>query len=934
MEPLSTGKAVNGRRSVGKMTSADQPYRPRRHGTAAHALSFALALVLSGFALVPGASPAKAVTPAPCDILSSASTPCVAAYSSVRALYTSYNGPLYEVARASDGQATNIGLLAAGGYANAAAQDSFCADTVCTVTKIYDQSPQHNDLTIAPVGLAGSENFGVRADLLPIMAEGNKAYGLLFTAGTGYRKMVGSGVATGAEPESMYAVLSGTYITQVDRCCFDFGNAETVADNTGDAHMDALNISTVCTAAPCNGVGPWFQADLENGTFMSGGDPNPSNISMGWDKPFVTGVLRNDGVTNFALDGGSSNDPTLTSLYSGPLPSGYSPMQKEGGIILGIGGDNSNAASGAFFEGAMTTGYVSDATVADIQSNIESVGYTGTTGGGTGVPVAYPAGGQCLDVAGDDTGVNGAAVGIWTCLHDAVDQRWTTTDGLVVGPIRSLGRCLDVQGGGITSGTPIQLYDCVGGGAQQWQQQSDGTLLNPQSGKCLASPGGSTTNGTQLVIDTCTGSDAQKFWVAYPHQPVDAPAGKCLDVNGPNDGGNGSDVVIFDCLREEVDQYWRHNEDESLTSLGRCLDVKGNSTVAGAEVGLWDCNGVGGQKWVQQDDGTLLNPQSGLCLTTPGGTTTNGTVLQIDTCTGSTAQRFLVSGGHPINAPDGKCVDVLGDDQYGNWFGIDVQLWDCLPGAADQHWVYHADDDTLRTLTRCLDIKGNSTVAGTEIHLFNCNGVGGQKWIQQADGTLLNPQSGLCLTAPGSSTANGTVLEIDTCTGAASQKFSYLNAVALAPDTTVSLRATTSCCTSSYVRHALGEGLLSSISVGSSSGDKQDATWDVRSGLSDPACVSFESRNFPNGYLYQQGDRIYQDQNDSSPQFAIDATFCPVPGESGEGISLQWVGDSSLYLRHYLGELYLASNGGADPWDTTTSWAEDVSWAPTAPWAP
>ena len=34
--------------------------------------------------------------------------------------------------------------------------------------------------------------------------------------------------------------------------------------------------------------------------------------------------------------------------------------------MLGIGGDNSNAASGAFFEGVMTQGYASNATIASV----------------------------------------------------------------------------------------------------------------------------------------------------------------------------------------------------------------------------------------------------------------------------------------------------------------------------------------------------------------------------------------------------------------------------------------------------------------------------------------------------------------------------------------------------------------------------------------
>src|SRR5690349_3254803 len=94
----------------------------------------------------------------PCDVYAAAGTPCVEANSTVRALYAAYNGPLYQVTRASDGTRSNIGLLSAGGYADARAQDAFCARTTCTITKVYDQSPKHNDLTIEPAGSAGPAN--------------------------------------------------------------------------------------------------------------------------------------------------------------------------------------------------------------------------------------------------------------------------------------------------------------------------------------------------------------------------------------------------------------------------------------------------------------------------------------------------------------------------------------------------------------------------------------------------------------------------------------------------------------------------------------------------------------------------------------------------------------------------------------------------------
>ncbi|HEX5405275.1 MAG TPA: carbohydrate binding domain-containing protein, partial [Pseudonocardiaceae bacterium] len=52
----------------------------------------------------------------------------------------------------------------------------------------------------------------------------------------------------------------------------------------------------------------------------------------------------------------------------------------EGGIILGIGGDNSKGSAGSFFEGVMTAGFPSDATENSVQANIAAVGYSTTVG--------------------------------------------------------------------------------------------------------------------------------------------------------------------------------------------------------------------------------------------------------------------------------------------------------------------------------------------------------------------------------------------------------------------------------------------------------------------------------------------------------------------------------------------------------------------------
>ncbi|WP_232234639.1 arabinofuranosidase catalytic domain-containing protein [Actinoplanes sp. N902-109] len=599
-------------------------------------MTAAFALITGMLIGLPGA--ANAAGTGPCDIYGSAGTPCVAAHSTTRALFGAYNGPLYQLTRASDRATHDVGLLAAGGYANAADHDAFCNLTTCTTTKIYDQTSRHNDLTVSPAGTAGAADYPADAGVAAVTVGGHKAYGIWISPQHGYRRTAGSGVATAGKPEGMYMVASGTHVGS--DCCFDYGNAEIQVADTGNGHMDAVSIATTCYFAPCTGSGPWVEADLENGMFQGANGSNTANL--GNNSTFVTALLKNNGQTTYALKGGNSQTGGLTTWWNGALPNrgGYLPMQQEGSIILGTGGDNSNRNRGTFFEGVMTSGYPTDAADNAVQANIVAAGYSGQTLTPTAPQdtITGP-GGKCVDVAADDTAVNLAAVQLWDCQSYALDQHWTHFPDNTV---RTLGRCLDINGNGTANSTQVELYDCNGAGGQKWVQQADGSLRNPQSGRCLDSPSGATANGTRLQIYDCNGSAAQKFAVNGGGITT-APGGKCVDVAADDAGGNLAAVQLWDCQSFAIDQHWFHNSNGSLRTLGRCLDIAGNGTANNTLVELYDCNGVGGQVWQQQADGSLRNPQSGRCLDSPNGATTNGSRLQIFDCNGSTAQKFTLS---------------------------------------------------------------------------------------------------------------------------------------------------------------------------------------------------------------------------------------------------------------------------------------------------
>jgi len=290
----------------------------------------------------------------------------------VRALYSAYSGPLYLVQRKADLATAAIGVSAADGFAESKAQDAFCAGTNCTVTRIFDQSPKGNHLSIAPSGGAARHaDRGVNASKHKITVGGHAVYGAYFEGGNGYRCESTWGVATGDEPESMLMVTGGQHYN--GGCCFDYGNAEIDALDHGKGTMEAIYWGNSSGWGHGVGKGPWVMADLENGLW-AGSDKNGST-NFPIDATFVTAMAKGkSGV--FGLKGGDATQSGgLKTLYEGVRPPHYEVMKKQGAIILGIGGDNSDWAVGTFYEGVMTAGYSSDAVDAAVHENIVAAGY-------------------------------------------------------------------------------------------------------------------------------------------------------------------------------------------------------------------------------------------------------------------------------------------------------------------------------------------------------------------------------------------------------------------------------------------------------------------------------------------------------------------------------------------------------------------------------
>lgn len=470
-----------------------------------------LLVLVAGVAIsvVSDATGARAATSGPCDIYASGGTPCVAAHSTTRALYGSYNGPLYQVRRSSDNTTRDVGVLSAGGSANAATQDSFCANTSCLITVIYDQSGRNNRLTQAPPGgftgpAAGGWDNLADAKAAPVTVGGQKAYGVYIAPGTGYRNNNTSGVATGDQPEGIYAVVDGTHYNQW--CCFDYGNAQTTNRADSPAIMETVYFGANKQWGYGAGSGPWVMADLEWGLF-SGVNAGYNNIPS-VNHRFVTAMVKGE-PNHWAIRAGDAQSGSLTTMFDGVRPNGYNPMKKQGAILLGIGGDNSITGRGTFFEGVLTSGYPSAATENAVQANITAAGYAPAGGGNPQQNVQIVGGqsGRCIDVPNGST-TNGTQAQLWDCTG-GTPQRWTYT---AARQLQVYGnKCLDASGQGTANGTQAIIWDCHGGANQQWNLTANGTITGVQSGLCLDANGASTANGTRLILWACNAQQNQQW---------------------------------------------------------------------------------------------------------------------------------------------------------------------------------------------------------------------------------------------------------------------------------------------------------------------------------------------------------------------------------------------------------------------------------------
>ena len=201
-------------------------------------------------------------------------------------------------------------------------------------------------------------------------------------------------------------------------------------------------------------------------------------------------------------------------------------------------------------------------------------------------------------------------------------------------------------------------------------------------------------NSTPTATPTATGT-------------VKSSGGLCLtNQNSLNTEGNP--IGVTGCNGSAGEQ-WSTYSDNTVRVQGGCLDVVAAGTTSGTNVDWYACNSTNAQGWTHQANGELVNPNSGLCLTDPGGNTASR--LDIETCTDSAQQQWTV----PSGGGGGNTVSVTGPGNQTTAVGTAASLQIHASDSAGAALTYSATGlpAGLSINSSSGLISGTPTAAGT-----------------------------------------------------------------------------------------------------------------------------------------------------------------------------------------------------------------------------
>ncbi|KAJ7435958.1 ricin B lectin domain-containing protein [Mycena galericulata] len=264
---------------------------------------------------------------------------------------------------------------------------------------------------------------------------------------------------------------------------------------------------------------------------------------------------------------------------------------------------------------------------------------------------------MCLAAAPSFDG-NGAAVVIEYCAAEGnARQSWTISKST----LQVLDNmCLDVTGGATANGTPVQIWECTAGDAnQQWTLSGpEHSIQWSEESSCLDLTNGNATNNTVVRIPFHLASPSSSHDSIYLSPIVDADLGLYRRAKPTMDDDHWpianhqahhqrDDVPHCAYQRERwgdrrravrrihqpvMDADWLH--DRRLRQLNMCLDVTNGNTANGTKLQIWACTpGDANQQLLYDiDNGSIMWAEHDECVDLTNGSLENGNQVQMTNC--------------------------------------------------------------------------------------------------------------------------------------------------------------------------------------------------------------------------------------------------------------------------------------------------------------
>ncbi|KAF4579418.1 hypothetical protein EYR36_001229 [Pleurotus pulmonarius] len=131
-----------------------------------------------------------------------------------------------------------------------------------------------------------------------------------------------------------------------------------------------------------------------------------------------------------------------------------------------------------------------------------------------------------------------------------------TATGVPIHPNGNGSKCMDVRGNTLVNGTPVQIYDCNGTGAQKWIVQKGQTKVRLAGTNFCLDAGSKPGNSIRMKIWTCYDNlPAQEWYYTGDNRIALFNKGLCLDLT---DGrlNNANQLQTWKCTDFNTNQVW------------------------------------------------------------------------------------------------------------------------------------------------------------------------------------------------------------------------------------------------------------------------------------------------------------------------------------------------------------------------------------------